>query len=220
MSTGTGSARTATSAAIPATPALPSTMPALLDEADLAYVSCEFATLGAVCAGRGETPETVRRLMAGGQLPRPTYLLPDGERVPADYFALVDAAGDVDRLPVWFAAELTRELAARDLDSSPGRVALEWDGYLSGEYGACLRQVTPANIAEKARLMRAIEAALERPRPGQLSWRRPLRDSVDRLDAILRRFAAWDRRRFGGPVSRDRLITAVRQRFSDFATDE
>jgi hypothetical protein len=71
----------------------------------------------------------------------------------------------------------------------------EWAAYLSGEYAVCLREVTPESIRRKGELMAAIE------------------ELVDELDALLRPFAAWDRVRFGGPVSRDRLVTRVRERY-------
>jgi hypothetical protein len=189
------------------------THPALSD-ADVAYVTRHYSTLAAICAGRHETPEALRGLMAEGRLPRPTYHLSDGtELVPRDYFDLADAAGGVGSLPVWFADSLRGELAAREMDASADRVAREWREYLSGEYGACLRRVTPANIAEKARLMAAIEGSIARPRPDDEAWRAALRRDVDSLDAMVREFADWDRARFGGPVSRDRLIAAVRARF-------
>jgi hypothetical protein len=44
------------------------------------------------------------------------------------------------------------------------------------------------------------------------AWREALRRDVDRLDAIVRRFTASDRARFGGSVSRERLIDAARAR--------
>ena len=185
-----------------------------LSDADVAYVTRSYAGLAAICDGRRETPAEVRRLMAEGRLPRPTYLLSDGaEMVPRDYFDLADAAGGVGALPGWFADQLRRELAARDMDASPERVAREWTDYLNGEYGVCLRRVSPENIAEKARLMESVEQAIARPRPDDEAWRAALRRDVDLLDAMVREFADWDRVRFGGPISRDRLITAVRARF-------
>ncbi len=187
-----------------------------LSAADVAYVTGDFVTLAVTCAGRRVTPDGVRRLMEASRLPRATYLLADAtELVPPDYFSLADDAGGVDALPGWFARRLGHELAARGLDASPERVATEWDGYLSGEYGACLRRVSPEGIAEKARLMAAIEDAIGAPRPDDAGWRSRLRGDVDRLDEMLRPFAAWDRQRFGGPVSRDRLVTAVRARFAE-----
>jgi hypothetical protein len=70
----------------------------------------------------------------------------------------------------------------------------EWEAYLSGEYAVCLRSVSPETIRRKAELIAQIEAA------------------VDELDALLRPFAPYDRIRFGGPVSRDRYVTALRGR--------
>jgi hypothetical protein len=80
---------------------------------------------------------------------------------------------------------------------------------LSGEFGACLRDPSPETIVAKAGLMTAIAALLARPAPDDAA----LRGAVDALDALERPFAAHDRERFGGPVSRDRLITAPRARF-------
>jgi hypothetical protein len=37
---------------------------------------------------------------------------------------------------------------------------------------------------------------------------------VDALDALEKPFARFDRARFDGPVSRDRCVTAVRERFA------
>jgi hypothetical protein len=68
----------------------------------------------------------------------------------------------------------------------------EWDAYISGEYAVCLREVSPETIRRKAELIARIDAA------------------VDELDALLRPFAPYDRIRFGGPVSRDRYVTAFR----------
>ena len=67
----------------------------------------------------------------------------------------------------------------------------------------------------KGSLMTAISALLARPQPAMESWRVALRGAVDALDALERPFARHDRERFGGPTSRDRLITATRTRFPD-----
>ena len=63
--------------------------------------------------------------------------------------------------------------------------------------------------------MTAIAALLTAPRPLDQSWSLALLGAVDALDAIERPFAGYDRERFGGPTSRDRLITATRQRFPE-----
>ena len=154
--------------------------------------------------------------MAASKLPRPTYVL-DGadERVPPDYFALCDEAGGVDALPASFAARYAAAARAAGLPAGPEVVAREWAGYLSGEYGACLRRVSPEAMVRKARLMAAVADAVASPRPDDADWRARLRADVDALDALLRPFAPYDRVRFGGPVSRDRLVTAPRRRFPE-----
>jgi hypothetical protein len=63
--------------------------------------------------------------------------------------------------------------------------------------------------------MEAIGALLARPAPADAGWCGALRGAIDGLDALERPFAAYDRERFGGPSSRDRLITATRERFPE-----
>ncbi len=107
-------------------------------EADIRYVIAEYRTLGELCHGRAETVAEVRGLIDAGALPRPTYVLPSGEaRFPPDYFALLDSAGSVPT-------------ADADADE-------DWAGYLSGQFGVCLRSVTPEAMAEKYRLVRRVE---------------------------------------------------------------
>ena len=98
--------------------------------------------------------------------------------------------------------------------ASRGEVERELASYLSGVYGACLREVTPETIFRKERLVNLLTAALAAPRPLDPHWRARLRADVNALDAIERPFAPCDRARFGGPVSRDRLITAPRALFA------
>jgi hypothetical protein len=181
-----------------------------LTAADVAYVRANFVPLAELAAGRDED---VADLIARGLLPRPTYVLPDGtEMVPPDYFALADEAGGAERLP----AEFARRCEALGLD-----VAQEWEAYLTGVYGVCLRQVTPEAIARKDELVSSITALLERPTPDDPGWRDRLRADVDALDELEREFSPdYDRSpRFPLPPTRDRLIGAARERFADiFAT--
>lgn len=172
--------------------------------ADIAYVRANYLTLEEACAGRSETPEEVRKLVAEARLPQPSYVLPDGtEMVPADYFELADAGrGD-------FAG---RFLAA---GGAPAALAEEWQGYLSGAYGVCLKKQSPENIVRKDRLVRTIEGLLAEARPQDPEWSDELRSSVEELDLLERPFAPeYDRARWG-PSSRDRCITAPRERFPD-----
>jgi hypothetical protein len=158
----------------------------MLTSEDVAYITAGFVPL---------TDDSVRAEIAAGRLPKPAYVLDDGtEMVAADHLALAERAGGVHALRDWFEAR------------APG----EWDDYLSGEYAVCLRAVSPEAIRRKGELIDAIEELLRADPPP----RAPLRAAVDELDALLRPFAPCDRIRFGGPVSRDRYVTAVRERFS------
>jgi hypothetical protein len=168
---------------------------------DVAYVSAEFRPM----------PDAAVPLVERGILPQATYVLPDGTpMVPADHAALLDdAGGDPDAV----ASEFRDRFDAAGGNSAEG--ADEHAAWLSGEYGACLRSTTPEAIVAKGSLMTAISALLARPQPATESWRVALRGAVDALDALERPFARHDRERFGGPTSRDRLITATRTRFPD-----
>ena len=76
----------------------------------------------------------------------PAYVLDDGwEMFPADHFSLV-----VDR------DDFLRRHGGPDAEE-------DYDAWLTGVYGVCLKSATPENIALKGRLMDAIEAALAAP---------------------------------------------------------
>jgi hypothetical protein len=172
--------------------------------ADVAYVRANYLTLDEACAERSETPDEVRQAIVRGELPQPSYVLPDGtEMVPADYFDLADAG--------------RQDFARRFLAAGGAAAGLEeeWQGYLSGAYGVCLKEQSPENIVRKDRLVRTIEQLLEAPRPQDPEWSDELRTSVDELDLLERPFAPdYDRARWG-PSTRDRCITAARERFPE-----
>ena len=170
---------------------------------DDAYVSAWYVPLEELAEEQGLDPDDLRRLMLTNRLPLPSYIRSDAvQMVARDLLELADAAGGAEHLLEWFAGQW----------ESPGQALAEWDAYLSGQY-VCLRSVTPANMKRKDELVDVIEAALAAPRPQSDEWLDDLHALVDELDALEPPFAAYDRRRFGGPVSRDRLITAVRERF-------
>jgi len=175
--------------------------------ADIAYVEHGFATFEQL--GRGVPGE---RDWAGRDLPQATYRTPDGVLWFArDWWRLLDDAGE---------AALVRPLFERRLVAAAGRighpveVAAEWDAYVAGLYGACLREVTPENIALKEFVVAALERRLGDARPHDGAWCAALRADVETLDGLSKPFAACDRVRFGKPTSRDRLITDVRARFA------
>jgi hypothetical protein len=174
---------------------------------DLAYVRSEYLTLPDLVAGRVEDVEQVDTLIGRGRLPGPAYVLPDGTPVfPPDYFHLLDEAGGVDELPTHF-ERLHSAALARYGDVST--LAEDWAGYLSGDYGVCLRQVTPERMVEKSALIARITELVAAPDPDDRAWLEQLCAAVDRLDDIERPFTDHDRLRWGG-TSRDTNITAVR----------
>jgi Family of unknown function (DUF6058) len=79
--------------------------------------------------------------------------------VPADYFLLADAGRE----------EFTRRFLGAGGD--PAAVDEEWQGYLSGAYGVCLKEQTAENIARKEQLVALIEGLLDSPQPEDAGWR-------------------------------------------------
>lgn len=168
-----------------------------MTEADDAYVDRQFAPLEPLCARHGEDPDEVRGHMLAGRLPLPGYLRSDGtEMVAPDLLELVDEAGGLAELPDWFRGHWE--------DREEG--AEEYESYLSGQ-NVCLHRLHPVTMRRKAELVRGITEALGRPAAGLPA----LHALVNELDALEPPFTAYDRLRFGGPVSRDTCIDAVRR---------
>ncbi len=130
---------------------------------------------------------------------------------PPDLLDLLRAAGDIDALPDHFARRT--ELASRMLGIAPDTRDADWEDYLTGEYGICLRQVIPETLVLKEMLVERLDHALAAPRPDDLRWRHTLAFEIDGLDALVRPFTGADRVRFGQPTSRDRLVEAPRRRW-------
>ncbi len=178
---------------------------------DLAYLQAEYRVLDDLCLDRPGGPEQARDAIAAGQLPRPTYVLPEGiELFTPDFFALLDSAGGLAELPNHFADRHRRAAGAVDAPTSASEH--EWSNYLSGLYGACLRQVTPEAMVAKEQLIWRIETMTATARPDDVSWVTELRETVDALDSIERPFTDHDRQRWAG-TSRDSHITAVREKY-------
>jgi len=185
-----------------------------LEAADVTYVRAHFLPLGLLAAAHGWNADMLRRAIDDGSIPQPTYTLPDGTAmVPIDYFALIGDGNDLASLRARFVARWEATLARLGLTAAPGDAEEEWAGYLGGGYGGCLKSVTPEMIALKRALTTAIESLLAEPDDADAAWCAALRDAVARYDAFAMPFAAWDRIRFGGPVTRDRLVYDVRRRF-------
>lgn len=173
-------------------------------EQDKEYIEREFISLQQLCEQEGKDLVTVRSQITAGMLPQPAYVMDGGvEMVADDYFMLLDDAGSLAEMKTCFCK---RYVAAGGQQSEAEE---EWEGYLTGEYAVCLRQVTPEHIVAKASAMTEIEKCLTtEPLPLE-----QLHAAVDMLDSLERQFAEFDRQRFGGSVSRDRLITAVREKY-------
>jgi hypothetical protein len=168
---------------------------------DDAYVSSWFAPIDEVAKTAGLDVDDVRRLQLANRLPMPSYIRGDGTQMVArDLLALAQEAGGFDELPAWFARHWR----------SPIDAVREWNDYLNGLY-VCLRSWRPENMQRKDELVTLISAQLDRPKRDERQWRKRLHALVDELDALEPPFAPYDRLRFGGPVSRDRLITAPRR---------
>ena len=179
---------------------------AFFSPSDLIYVTTEYRTMAVLCDGRAHTPAQVEALVADGRLPAPTYVLPSGERrYPPDYFALADEFG-VDGLADGFRA---RYLAA---GGTPDEADEDWQGYLSGQFGVCLRAVTPESMVAKNRLVARIEELRAAPAPDDEAWCGALREAVGALDALLSPYTDFDRERWGD-TGRDRHVTRVRERW-------
>ncbi|MDQ3857191.1 MAG: DUF6058 family natural product biosynthesis protein [Actinomycetota bacterium] len=184
--------------------------------ADLAYIRANYLTMDQLCAGRGDSPASVRRLIDAWLLPRPSYVLDDGSGMfPADYFRLVDDCGGAAALRDHFTGRYRAAAAAEGISDA----ALKEDSvaYLGGVYGICLREVTPETIVRKRVLVASLCQLLVLARPRSAEWRAALRAQVDELDTLERAFAPdYDRSEVQErPPTRDLLIAAARERFPD-----
>jgi hypothetical protein len=171
--------------------------------ADDEYARKWYVSIEELAQHAGVEASELRRLILANRLPLPSYILNDGTQMIArDLLELPRRAGGYDELPEWF---------AQHFKSSTDAIR-EWDGYLRGHY-VCLRNVLPETIQRKEELVKAIKVATEEPRPNDEAWLEALHRLVDELDSLEPPFAPYDRLRFGGSVSRDTCIDAVRERF-------
>jgi hypothetical protein len=185
----------------------------VLEGEGLRYVCESYLRLEDIALSEGIDSRRLRDWIEAGRLPCPAYLLPDATPMfPADLLTLARSAGGVEPLAQHFATRT--HLAARLVGSGPHSCEADWQDYLSGEYGICLRQVTPETLVLKEALVERIGRQLEEPRPDDPCWRSTLAFQVEGLDALLRPFTPADTVRFGRPTSRERLVDGPRRRWS------
>jgi hypothetical protein len=188
----------------------------MLTKADRTYIAANYVTLEELCADRSETPAEVAKLIQERRLPRPSYLLDDGTGMyPADYFRLVDEAGGVEALKGHFAACHRQATSAREATAK--ELERDWEWYLDGTWGICLRDVTAETIVRKNTLVASLSELLMLPRPANADWREAVREQVNELDDLERDFAPdWDRGAAQDrPPTRDLLIAAARERYPE-----
>ncbi len=173
-----------------------------MTSADDAYVDKFFVPLDKLCLNRSVSADVCRQHMLDERLPLPSYLKSDGtQMVPADLLELSDQAGGIEKLQDWFLAQWADDREA----------VAEWQGYLSGQ-NVCLRTVNPDTLQRKNHLVEAISRAVADPQESP-QWLTELHKLVDELDELELPFTAYDRLRFGGPVTRDTTIDAIRDKF-------
>ncbi|MBV8102296.1 MAG: hypothetical protein JOZ31_24390 [Verrucomicrobia bacterium] len=190
-----------------------------LSPADKIYIRGNFHTLEELCVSRPNQPEDCRSQIRAGLLPLPTYAVDGVEMYPADFFVFPDSAGGLgDRLKKQFFARYQRMAESYGQEIPEAQIAEEFASYLSGEYGVCLRWVTPETIFLKGLAMGKIDELLSEPNPGDIQWSAALRVWVNRLEAMEREFAPCDTARFGSLPSRVRYIDNVRAKFPDCFT--
>lgn len=167
---------------------------------DDAYASAWYVTIEDLAQTEGIDVDELASSMLAGALPLPSYVRSDGVfMVPRDLLGLAREAGTLEQLPAWFGRQFADAADAVDA----------WNGYVNGRW-VCLREVTPVAMQRKEALVGEIELLLaEEPR--RRRWHEELTVLVDELDELEPPFTAYDRLRFGGPVSRDRCVTMPRE---------
>jgi len=187
--------------------------------ADKIYIQNNFYTLEELCLSRPNQPADYRSQIRAGLLPLPTYVVDGREMYPADFFVFPDSVGSLgDQLKKEFFARYQRIAESYGQQISEAQIGEDFASYLSGEYGVCLRSVTPETIFLKGLFMGRIDELLREPNPGDTEWSGALRSWVNRLDGMEREFAQCDTARFGNLPSRVRYIDHVRAKYPDCFT--
>jgi hypothetical protein len=189
-------------------------LPELTPE-DEGYIRREFFPLEDLCLGRQSHASEYRNKIRSRELPLPTYVIDSVEYYPSDYFLFPDSVESGSNMKEAFLARYRRIAAAYNESPSTNIVNQEYEGYLSGEYGVCLKTVTPETIFLKGFVIARIDELFENPKPLDETWRSKLRGLVNRLDGLERQFASCDTGRFGSLPSRVRYIDRARKEYPE-----
>ncbi|HEV2675919.1 MAG TPA: DUF6058 family natural product biosynthesis protein [Aliidongia sp.] len=163
--------------------------------------------------------DSLHEAMERRAVPKPSYVLPDGtEMVSTDYFTLIGDGSDLGSLRDRFVARFEAALRRLGLPVAAENSVATWNSYLTGEFAACLKSVSPEAMALKELLIGSIADLVAEPQPQEEGWRAALRDAVGRLDDLEMPFAGWDEVRFGTRTSRARSIDDVHARFPEVFT--
>src|SRR5438270_7175061 len=139
---------------------------------DIAYVRENFSTLAGLCQESGADEAAIRHDIALGHRPRGSYRVADGtEFFPRDYFASYAERGA-------FLRRMREAARHEQIALSDADIEEEWQSYLTGVYGVCLKQATPENIVRKNALLQRIERLIAEPQPHNTTWLRELSESV------------------------------------------
>jgi hypothetical protein len=182
---------------------------------DEAYIRREFFSLEDLCLGRQSHASEYRNKIRSRELPLPTYVIGSVEYYPSDYFLFPDSVEPGSDIKGAFFARYRRIAAAYNESPSTNIVNQEYQGYLAGEYGACLKTVTPETIFLKGFVMAQIDELFENPNAFDETWRSKLRGLVNRFDGLERQFAPCDTGRFGSLPSRVRYIDRARKEYPE-----
>jgi len=181
-------------------------MHADLTDQDVAYVRSTF---------RAQS-DAERERADRGLAPKPSYWLPDGT-------PMVSMSPDRDLSDATDPSDLHARFVSRWAAAGGSRndTDSELAAWLGGGYGACLASPGPETILVKDGLARAITALVAQPMPEASWWPATLVHAVAAYDALVLPFASVDPARFGGTTSRQRLVDAVRGRWSGlFSPDQ
>jgi len=199
----------------------------MFDESELNYIEKNLIDLGTIVKETGVDTLRIVEWADASTFPDPTYRTSDGRKWYPRYVAILvkrsmenntspkdefihDATNVLNR-----PSYVYREGKVESVRFDPSDIEKMWLDFKSGLYGACLKKPDPKNILSKGEIISRIEELVNNPRQGDGSWEESLKRYVKELDKIEAPFTDYDRARFGGKVSRDLFITAVKEKYPE-----